>query len=386
MDGSVAIESLRKGDVSLSFDAYSTRMPGTKELSIGNARFWAFNGPRVGAEHLVIWRREQDVREQFANRNGLEKFSGEPKIRITRARERKQLTAPVYSWDIPGYKEPDRYWDDAGSKWMYWDSFWLPVQDAKLATSTVAFGDLRGDMLAPELGIEKREASSVFDDVAPQRSRGVSDANPVSSTATTISHKDRAFAVIYQCNVWGSDVSRSGTGSDLWSPEARLATTALDAVVEHFQVRSVLDCGCGDATWVVPFFVARHPEVEYCGVDIVPEVIAENKRRHPHLRFHAIDVAEEPLPKGADLVFSKEALNHMPLQDAVNTIGSFKSTGATYLLTNVHHSSVNEDGRNKTCFTTYVKYDYSLPPFNLERVASIIEYQGPGTSFTLYRL
>lgn len=41
--------------------------------------------------------------------------------------------------------------------------------------------------------------------------------------------KDKAYSIVYEYNVWGSDVSRSGTGSDLWSPEARLAVTALEA-------------------------------------------------------------------------------------------------------------------------------------------------------------
>lgn len=189
-----------------------------------------------------------------------------------------------------------------------------------------------------------------------------------------------------QFNVWGSEVSRSGTGSDLWSPEARLATTAIDAVIDHFGVRSMLDCACGDATWMYPFVIARHPELSYCGVDIVPEVIEQNRRKHPELRFEQLDLAESPLPKGADMVFSKETMNHMPLQDAVQAVERFRATGAKLLLTNVHHNASNEDGRKKTCYTTYVKYDYELPPFNMKRLSTIVEYQGVGTSYSLFAL
>merc|ERR1712039_724147 len=71
---------------------------------------------------------------------------------------------------------------------------------------------------------------------------------PVESTAIGKAAKDRAYAIVYEYNVWGSDVSRSGTGSDFWSPEARLAVTALEAVVDAFDIRSILDCACGDAT------------------------------------------------------------------------------------------------------------------------------------------
>eukprot|EP00913_Durusdinium_trenchii_P033087 g30977.t1 len=60
--------------------------------------------------------------------------------------------------------------------------------------------------------------------------------------------KDVSYSIVYEYNVWGSDVSRSGTGSDLWSPEARLAVTALEAVVDAFEIRSMLDCACFNAS------------------------------------------------------------------------------------------------------------------------------------------
>lgn len=117
-----------------------------------------------------------------------------------------------------------------------------------------------------------------------------------------------------------------------------------------------------------------------------PEVIEQNKQRYPGVDFLALDLAEAPLPSGAELIFSKETLNHMPLEDAVSAVGRFRATGARYLLTNVHHGSDNEEGSGKTCYTTYVKYDYELPPFGLRRLASIVEYQGPGTSYALFAL
>ena len=57
--------------------------------------------------------------------------------------------------------------------------------------------------------------------------------------------------------------------------------------MDAFEIRSMLDCACGDATWMVPFFVTRHPEIEYTGVDVVSEVIERNQQRHPLLRFLA---------------------------------------------------------------------------------------------------
>lgn len=394
-DGTAHISQERTPDAALAFDAYSRQLPGTREVNLGEARFFAFQAPRVGAEHLVVWRREQDVREAAGHwaapgvRPG--DFESDVGVRVTPRSEREQLTAAVWCWDKLDVKDPNRYWDDGrGASWMYWESFWAPAEDAEDAAPCPAFGDAAGAMLAPALAPGGPQAEDFDSDIGRNLRAaswvGPSDGDAVASTAVGRVPKDRAYAVVYEYNVWGSEVSRSGTGSDLWSPEARLAITAIEAVMDRFGVRSMLDCACGDATWMVPYLVARHPELEYCGIDIVPEVIEQNRQRHPGVQFHAIDLAESPLPSGADMIFSKETLNHMGLEDAQQALRRFAATGARYLLTSVHEGADNSKGLNKNCFTTYIHYDYELPPFNMKKVASVIEYQGPQTSYTVFEL
>lgn len=396
-DGTAALSRQRSSHDSLALDVYSHRCPGTREVRVGGLRFWAFAGPRLGAEHLVVWRRVQDVRDAAESwlpgkgSHGACELEDGALLRLTRPADREQLTAAVWCWDQRDVRDPDRYWDDGGEggPWMYWESFWAPAEAAAQATTTPAFGDAAGRMLAPTLGAAKDSARAAADGEVPTWQRQDPGSEPgqvVPSTAIGKAQKDRAYAIVYQFNVWGSDVSRSGTGSDFWSPEARLAVTAMEAVIDRFGIRSMLDCACGDATWMPPFFALRHSEVAYCGVDIVPEVIEENRRKYPELEFHALDLAESPLPSGADLVFSKETVNHMDLSDAQRALQRFRDTGARYLLTNVHEGSANEEGSAKGCYTTYIRYDYELPPFNLKKVARVIEYQGPRTSYSVFEL
>ncbi|CAJ1426045.1 unnamed protein product, partial [Effrenium voratum] len=68
--------------------------------------------------------------------------------------------------------------------------------------------------------------------------------------------------------------------------------------------------------------------------DVVSEVIERNKQRHPGVQFLAQDLSEIPLPTGAELIFSKETLNHMHLIDAQRALQRFAATGARFLLTN----------------------------------------------------
>jgi len=309
-------------------------------------------------------------------------------FRITRLEEKVPLTAPMNRWDNVEEKDADRYWNDGGwSPWMYWETFWVPTEPGGVAAATPASDYGTDGMLEPLLATQDYSTSAAYLlEVDPRQAMFQGDTGEAAkSTAVSKVNKSRAYEIVYEYNVWGSDTSRSGTVSDLWSPEARLATAALEAVIDSFGIRSVVDCACGDATWVVPFFVTRS-DVAYTGIDIVPSVIEQNRQRFQGVDFLCLDAAVDPLPTGADLIFSKETMNHMPLEDAQRTLESFAQTGASYLLTNVHVGAQNEKGRNKTCFTTYIHYDYELPPFSMRKLASVVEYQGAGTSYALFAL
>eukprot|EP00435_Cladocopium_sp_Y103_P050418 s1448_g15.t1 len=63
-DGTAEVSTVRSADAFMAFDAYSQRRPGTREICLGDLCFFAFVGPRLGAEHLVLWRRVADVQER----------------------------------------------------------------------------------------------------------------------------------------------------------------------------------------------------------------------------------------------------------------------------------------------------------------------------------
>jgi SAM-dependent methyltransferase len=108
---------------------------------------------------------------------------------------------------------------------------------------------------------------------------------------------------------WGGN----GSGSTAAST-ARLLQQ-LPALFSQHKIRRVIDLGCGDVSWFAPLAL----ELEsYLGVDVVPAVIDENRRRHPKLTFQVVAGPSVPLP-GADLVICRDCLAHLPnrLVDAV---------------------------------------------------------------------
>jgi hypothetical protein len=119
------------------------------------------------------------------------------------------------------------------------------------------------------------------------------------------------FGAIYRQKHWGGEDRDFYSGSGSYAPD----------VIEPFvaAVRSylgafpnppiVVDLGCGDfaaASRLVD--LAQH----YCACDVVPELIARNRRMFalPNLSFHLVDGVTDPLPSG-DVVIVKQVLQHL---------------------------------------------------------------------------
>ncbi len=63
---------------------------------------------------------------------------------------------------------------------------------------------------------------------------------------------------------------------------------------------SVLDVGCGLGDYL-DYLEQHHFSLDYCGIDILPEMIAEAKRRRPHSNFSCYDIfKEKKLPETFD--------------------------------------------------------------------------------------
>ncbi|GGW80100.1 class I SAM-dependent methyltransferase [Salegentibacter mishustinae] len=120
-----------------------------------------------------------------------------------------------------------------------------------------------------------------------------------------------AMAQIYENNLWGGNQSEffSGDGShnpELINPYLETLTSFLTA----FKTPPVVcDLGCGD------FNIGKELvklSKEYIAIDIVPELIAHNKKtfKTENLEFHSLDIAEDELP-AADCVILRQVLQHL---------------------------------------------------------------------------
>ena len=165
------------------------------------------------------------------------------------------------------------------------------------------------------------------------------------------------FGDIFRKGTWKGAVS-SGPGSSLSA--TALLRPQLAALFEELGIRSLCDAPCGDGTWV--FEVTRSLDA-YMGVDIVPELIAQNREKPlPATHTFAVtDIISGSLPL-ADAILSRDSLVHFPLGKALDAIRSMAASGSEYLLaTTFPETSVNVEAR----MGSWRPLNLMLPPFNL---------------------
>ena len=104
----------------------------------------------------------------------------------------------------------------------------------------------------------------------------------------------------------------------------------IPSLLRAFGVRTVLDAGCGDFNWMKEVHL---PVERYIGVDIVPEIVEQNRRHHASATraFAQLDVVRTPLPR-ADAIICRDCLVHFTLAEVCAVLENFRRSGAKYLL------------------------------------------------------
>lgn len=119
--------------------------------------------------------------------------------------------------------------------------------------------------------------------------------------------RQEAFSLIYKGGGW----SRLGSGPGSTPSQAGPFLDKLSSIIKVLNPTSILDVGCGQglAIGALSGFTGY-----YTGIDIVPEVIEENRRNFPvaNFAFLVFDLAEKRLDGQFDLVIIKDVLQHLP--------------------------------------------------------------------------
>ena len=179
------------------------------------------------------------------------------------------------------------------------------------------------------------------------------------------------FTNIYESNLWTSEESRSGLGSELKSTE--VIRKELPELFRKFKIESVLDIPCGDFNWM------QHVDmnnVNYIGADIVNKMIESNNITFPNVDFRVLDLTESELPT-VDLIFVRDLLGHFNYQNVNKSLQNIIRSGSKYLLTTSftrwHYNVDIENGG-------WRPINLMLQPFSLKPIYLINEdcFEGDG--------
>ena len=142
-------------------------------------------------------------------------------------------------------------------------------------------------------------------------------------------------------------VSLTAAGSDA----AAASAAVLYSFIRENQVKSMVDAPCGSFHWM-PSLLHRlnssgHAVTDYTGLDVVDSVIAPNAAAYAgssSVRFAVADLTKDALPKGKDLVMSRDALQHLSLEQVKAVLRAFQAADPRFLLVGSYPSTaVNVD-------------------------------------------
>ena len=174
------------------------------------------------------------------------------------------------------------------------------------------------------------------------------------------------FNLIYQTNYWYCGESVSGEGSTMYSTET--IRQILPYIIEKLSIKTMLDAPCGDYHWMKTVNLSIE---QYIGVDIVPELIENNKKQYgtENKIFECCDLIEDSLPQ-VDLILCRDCLAHLSFFDAQKVINNFKKSGSKYLLATTNPATRhNKDIRTGQTWA----YNLRLKPFLFPKPLLIIE-------------
>lgn len=137
------------------------------------------------------------------------------------------------------------------------------------------------------------------------------------------------FTSVFNKNAWKSGESFSGVGSTL--DQTVTLRRAMKDVISKLGIKSLLDVPCGDANWMRAenFF-----DIEYTGVDIVPQLITFNNELNEHptrVSFLLGDFTSFDSNKSFDMVFCRDLFVHLNFTDILKCFESMIRTQSKYL-------------------------------------------------------
>jgi len=123
------------------------------------------------------------------------------------------------------------------------------------------------------------------------------------------------FSTIYRENVWGGKPGEFYSGEGTHDVDTVEYIERVIDFVKANNIKSIAEVGCGDFA-IMKKILAKLPNVEYTGMDVVPDLISYNKANNEtdRIKFQVTDAIVDPLAP-ADLLIIRQVLQHLKNDD-----------------------------------------------------------------------
>jgi len=187
------------------------------------------------------------------------------------------------------------------------------------------------------------------------------------------------FHQIFAARDWPADdpsyhgLKVSGPGAMLRNAQNVIAV--LHSVISHMRSHlqkstvSLLDVPCGDMQWM-PYVLDARSDLLYTGADIVPDLIAHNRKKFKRLKnakFIEHDIVSMPLNHSYDIILVRDLLQHLWMVDALMALKHISASGSNFLLaTTFPDTVVNVEVDKHALGGRKSSYNLEQAPFLLE--------------------
>ena len=178
---------------------------------------------------------------------------------------------------------------------------------------------------------------------------------PLTLDLTPAESNVQYFDKVFDNNLWNGEQSRSGPGSEGICANDKIL--CLKFILQKFNIKSIVDIGCGDMFWMKDLIVENSDVISYIGVDVSHSVIKENKRKAfpDHIQFkHTTEIDFERVE--ADSFIAFDVFGHMLHEEIVELLKRIIKSNVKYLIVTDRMNSNLDIGKTRlqgTCLKHY---------------------------------
>tara|TARA_B100001113_G_scaffold303808_1_gene263880 strand:- start:141 stop:854 length:714 start_codon:yes stop_codon:yes gene_type:complete len=187
--------------------------------------------------------------------------------------------------------------------------------------------------------------------------------------------KKKIFTSIYKSKHWVQNpndlsnqfISVSGPGSNTYSDQYKNLIKNFYLIIDKYEIKSIIDIPCGDFLWIKK--IIHEKKIKYLGVDIVEELIKENKSKYQNenINFSTGDIVSFEIKEKYDLILVRDLLIHLDNIDIIKILNNLKKMNVKYLAINNYEINKNKDviiGQHRQVNILIEPYNFPRPIFS----------------------